>query len=280
MTRPTSDRIALFQTLVEIVQQLRGPNGCPWDKEQTQRSLTQYAIEEAHELAEAIESNNQSEIRDELGDFLFQVILQAQVAEDLGHFDLADVIESLNQKMLRRHPHVFGNDNEEDIQKIWQKWEQIKRAEKSSDKKPSIFNLPKNLPALQSASKIGRKTANWKFDWENAQQVFDKILEEIQELREVIESNTEDIEKIEHEVGDVLFSVAQLARHHNLDPEACLRVANKRFQNRFEKMLEISECFDSNEFSVKSNKEKNDLWNQAKEQCKDQESKIMNRNHK
>ncbi len=252
--------LAEFKTLVEIVAQLRGPDGCPWDKEQTQRTLTQYAIEEAFELVEAIEKNDLNEVREELGDFLFQVILQSQVAQDEGHFSLLEVIKSLNEKMIRRHPHVFGEDNAKTTQEVWKNWDRLKAAEKKD--KP-VFSYPTQLPALQAAYKIGIKTKRLQFDWEQASEVMEKVHEEIQELQAEIEKQPSSKEALEHEIGDVLFSVAQLARHLGLEPEQCLRSANRRFEGRFNEVLRLSQK-PLDQFTQMSSPEKEKLWQEAK----------------
>jgi tetrapyrrole methylase family protein/MazG family protein len=251
-----------FQTLVEIVQQLRGPNGCPWDKEQTQRTLTQYAIEEAFELVEAIESQNQHEIKDELGDFLFQVILQAQVASDDRQFSLLDVIKNLNEKMIRRHPHVFGDDGAKTTTEVWKNWEKLKAKEQKEKPKP-VFSYPRQMPALQAAQKIGGKTKRLKFDWNEPSEVLEKVQEEVGELKIEMSASKPDMQKLEHEIGDVLFSVAQLARHLGLEPEQCLRTANRRFEDRFNEVLKLSgKSLD--EFPDLPLEEKEKLWIQAK----------------
>lgn len=285
-----------FQTLVEIVAKLRGPQGCPWDQEQTQKSLTQYALEEAHELCEAIESGQQQEIKEELGDFLFQVILQAQVAQDDGHFDLAAVIQQLNEKMIRRHPHVFGNGKAKNSEEVWKNWEKIKAMEKASrpNKEKPIFNYPRTLPALQASYKIGVKTEGYKFDWPNANGVLDKVKEELLEVEEafadftaqgglskpvtqelpahpVQEKLSEELKALRHEIGDLLFSTAQLARHLYLEPEQCLREANRRFETRFNAVLKLAAKIHGPEFSDKdifasglTLEQKESLWEQVK----------------
>ncbi len=258
----SSQLLQEFQTLVEIVARLRGPDGCPWDKEQTQKTLTQYAIEEAFELVEAIESNNPGEVREELGDFLFQVILQAQVAQDEKQFSLLDVIQTLNEKMIRRHPHVFGEDGAKTTSEVWKNWEKLKAAEQKEKPKP-VFSYPRQMPALQAAQKIGGKTKRLKFDWSEPSEVMDKVQEEIQELQTEMKKPTLSPEKLEHEIGDVLFSVAQLARHLGLEPEQCLRSANRRFEDRFNEVLKLSgKSLD--DFPQLSNSEKEKLWQQAK----------------
>lgn len=221
-----------FQTLVEVVAKLRGPNGCPWDKEQTQSSLTRYAIEEAFELAEAIDSQDQKSIRDELGDFLFQVILQAQVAQDEGHFNLEQVMKNLSEKMIRRHPHVFSDVKVADSNEVVRNWDEIKKAEKKN--KPGGGD-PENMPALLRSLKIGVRSEKWKFDWDTQEQVSDKVREELGEVCDAIASGKQD--DIEEELGDLLFAVSQWARHLKIDPEMALRKANRKYEIRFHKMV-------------------------------------------
>lgn len=270
-----SKTLAEFQSLVEIVRKLRGPDGCPWDKEQTQKTLTQYAIEEAHELAEAIESGDQKNIKEELGDFLFQVVLQSQVAEDEKHFELSEVIALLNEKMIRRHPHVFSDVKVKDTEEVWKNWEKLKSAEHQKTK--PVFSYPRSLPALQAAYKIGVKTEGYKFDWEHTGQVFEKVREEFHEtevaLKDHLTKKDETTRKeLEHEIGDLLFSVAQLARHAEMEPEQILRQANRRFETRFNRALELAaidlkvESIDKEAFVALSIDEKEELWQKAKKE--------------
>ncbi len=221
-----------FQTLVEVVERLRGPNGCPWDKEQTQTSLTRYAIEEAFELAEAIDSKDQKQILDELGDYLFQVILQAQVAKDEGHFELLAVIKNLNEKMIRRHPHVFSDVKVDGSAEVVRNWDEIKKAEKKN--KPGGGD-PENMPALLRSHKIGIRSEKWKFDWDHSEQVSDKVREEFGEVIDAIDAGKP--QEIEEELGDLLFAVSQWARHMKVDPETALRKANRKYEIRFHKMV-------------------------------------------
>lgn len=254
-----------FQSLVEVVAALRGPEGCPWDKEQTHSSLTQYAIEETFELVEAVESADDLRIKDELGDVLFQVILNAQLAADRGAFTISDVIQNLNEKMVRRHPHVFSDTKLADSEAVIQNWEQIKRAEKAAEAKGAphahSLNVPSGLPALQRAYKIGKRTEKLQFDWDNAEQVWEKVEEEHQELREALDEKS--LEEVAHELGDVLFSVAQLARHVKLEPEQCLRQANLRFESRFAKMRELMDA-DGKDLEKLKLEEKEEYWQRAK----------------
>lgn len=276
-----------IESLVEIVARLRGPNGCPWDKEQTHESLTQYAIEETHELVEALEStthaNKDHKIREELGDVLFQVILHAQLASERGAFDLNDVIAGVSEKLIRRHPHVFGDAKVADAAEVVSKWEEIKKKEKELERQaqnnPSpassqissqvssqtpaqnALNVPP-MPALQRAYKIGKRTEKLKFDWDNAADAMVKVEEELGELREALDSDV--MAEIEYELGDVLFSLSQLSRHLKLDPEQVLRKGNRRFERRFHKMLEIAahEGVDWNALDLEG---KDIYWRKAKE---------------
>lgn len=274
MTGPSQELLPLFQTLVEIVASLRGPQGCPWDKEQTDRSLTQYAIEEAFELVEAIEGGDPVEVQEELGDFLFQVILHAQVAQDEGRFELKDVVARLNEKMVRRHPHVFGEADLRNVQEVWKNWDKIKAVEKK-DKPAQIFSYPRNMPALQAAGKIGRKTEGWKFDWQTPEEVLAKVREELEEVEAALQEFREKYpnggvapkdpgrEALEHEIGDLLFSTAQLSRHLGMDAEANLREANRRFENRFRKVVALS-GLDKEAFSALPDARKEELWRRVK----------------
>ncbi len=267
-----SDASLKVQNLLDIVATLRGPNGCPWDKEQTHLSLTQYAIEETFEMVEAIESQNDAKIKDELGDVLFQVVLHAQLASERNAFSFADIIENLSEKMLRRHPHVFADKKVQTTEDVKTNWEEIKRAEKALEAKPAfenILNVPEGLPALQRAYKIGKRTEKLQFDWDNAEQVWEKVEEEHQELREALDEKS--IIEIEHELGDVLFSVAQLARHLDLEPEQVLRKANRRFEARFAKMKEFIFA-DGKNFEILELSEKETYWQKAKRALKNKSS--------
>lgn len=238
---PKSKLIEQFSKAVEIVATLRGPQGCPWDKDQTLKSLVPFMLEEAFELAEAIDSQDKTNQVEELGDFLFQALLQAQVAQDEGLFTLEEVLEILNKKLIRRHPHVFGDEVVSGQKEILERWEQIKSAENKNKKenKP-FFSLPKDLPALMSAQKIGEKSKRAQFDWAFVDEVLLKVDEELGEVKEELAKEDKCLDSLEHEIGDLLFSVTQLARHLNIDAESSLRKANHRFINRFEKMRDLS----------------------------------------
>jgi tetrapyrrole methylase family protein / MazG family protein len=262
-----------FKSFVEIVQALRGPDGCPWDKEQTHETLTQYAIEETYELVEAIEKKSLTDMREELGDVLLQVVLHSEIARQNGHFDINDVIESIGTKMVRRHPHVFADGDAKTSSEVKSRWDEIKAAEKKSrsgDKseveknaavKNPFSNLPKSLPALQRSQKIGSKTVRFNFDWSQPSEVLAKLDEEITELKEAIESKSLNEQK--KELGDVLFTVAQLARHLNLDAEQSLRDGNSKFETRFLKMRQLVEA-DKKDFGSLATNELEVYWQKAK----------------
>jgi tetrapyrrole methylase family protein/MazG family protein len=280
---------ALTLALVEIVSRLRGPGGCPWDQEQTHRTLARYATEEAFEMVEALEERELArtkgervedpthpltfKFKDELGDVLFQVLLHAQLAAEEKAFDFADVVRQLSEKLVRRHPHVFSGMNVDGTEDVIKHWEVIKRNEKTArGEKPSAISVPVQLPALQRAFAIGQKTHKLKFDWQGPADVWLKVKEEIDELQEAMDNDV--MTEIEHELGDVLFSVAQLARHYGLEPEQTLRTANNRFLNRFQTMVSVFEETTTGEsdsvddilkrFGELSTEEKEKFWELAK----------------
>lgn len=250
-----------FQSLVEIVSSLRGPDGCPWDKEQTHETLTQYAIEEVFELVEAIESGDDALIKDELGDNLFQVVLHSVLATQRGAFTMEDCIQNISEKLIRRHPHVFSDTKVTGTEEVIANWEAIKKLEKKQLKTSDPLQVPSGLPALQRAFKIGKRTEKFQFDWKQPDEVLEKVHEEFAELQEALDS--EKIEAIEHEIGDMLFSLAQLARHLDLEPEQVLRKANRRFEARFAEMFALCEA-QKKDFTKLNSEEKESLWKEAK----------------
>jgi tetrapyrrole methylase family protein / MazG family protein len=259
-----------FAGLLKVVEFLRGPDGCPWDKEQTHQTLTRYAIEEAHELAEAIDSCDDAEIRDELGDVLLQVVLHAEIARQEKRFDIFDVIEAIGAKMVRRHPHVFGDVVARTSGEVLTNWAEIKAAEKAGKagteaaavgKTPLSFDIPVGLPSLLRAQKIGEKTKKVNFDWTDAAACWPKIEEELSELRNAMAGGR--AADIESELGDVLFSVAQLARHLNVDSEQALRKTNLRFEKRFVKMQALVTA-DGLEWMKLAEADKEKYWKRAK----------------
>jgi MazG family protein len=221
-----------FENLLEIVRILRDPErGCPWDKEQTHQSLTPYIIEEAHEMVEAIETN-ENELPNELGDVLLQVLLHSQIAKDEGNFSIDDVIFKLSEKLIVRHPHVFGDTKAEDSKKVLQNWEQIKQRELKQNK--SILDgVPKRMPALLRAQRTGEKAARVGFEWDTLDQIKDKVLEEINEFLEI---DPNDKERLEDELGDIYFALTQLSRRLNIDSEKALHRATDKFTRRFQEL--------------------------------------------
>lgn len=249
MVQPPAN-LRSFESLIEVIKALRGPQGCPWDKEQTHRTLTPFAIEEAHELAEAIEIGSETDMISELGDLLLQVMLHSEIGRQAGRFDIFDVIEAIGGKMVNRHPHVFANATAANSEEVLANWSEIKAKEKAAKQSAGAktplqarFDVPLAIPALTRAQKIGEKTKRLRFDWSEPEEVLHKVDEEIDELKIEISrratdpSNSTESMKIkaalEHEMGDVLFSLAQLSRHLGLEAEQCLRTANSRFETRF-----------------------------------------------
>ena len=242
MTKPDFD-LASLQRLLTIMARLRDPSGgCPWDLEQTFVTIAPYTIEEAYEVEDAIARNDMAGLQDELGDLLLQVVFHARMAEEAGHFSFADVAAGIADKMVRRHPHVFGSTEAKEPQTVTANWEAIKAAERAA--KPVATGLSAvlagvttGLPALTRAVKLQNRAARVGFDWPDKAPVLDKIKEELQELEDEIASNS--TEAIAEEFGDFLFVIANLARHLKLDPEQCLRAANRKFEHRFSAMERI-----------------------------------------
>lgn len=269
------DNSRLFSSLVKVVEALRGPSGCPWDKEQTHTSLTRYAIEETYEYVEAVESGDDREMCEELGDVLLQVVLNAEVARQRGAFDIDDVVEAICKKMVSRHPHVFGDEAEfgadaKTSSEVLKNWQQIKAREKVVKKD---FGLVRGLPALMAAQKIGEKTAHMNFDWSVADAVVEKVREELDEVLEEMETDADPASNanIEKELGDLLFSVVQLCRHLKIDGEQALRKANTKFEKRFFLARELCER-SGHDWMKLSEAEREGFWRQAK--ALDQQSSV------
>ena len=228
-----------FETLVEIMARLRDPeNGCPWDLEQDFSTIAPYTIEEAYEVLDAINAGNMEELRDELGDLLLQVVFHSQMAEEAGHFTVHDVARAINDKMIRRHPHVFETSDGRDSAAQTAAWEDQKAAEraaKQSDTSASALDgVAKALPALLRAEKLQKRAARTGFDWATPEPIFDKLDEEVAELKSAMASG--DDAHVHEELGDLLFVCANLARRLGVDPEAALRDANNKFDRRFRAM--------------------------------------------
>ncbi|MFA7404112.1 MAG: nucleoside triphosphate pyrophosphohydrolase [Pelobacteraceae bacterium] len=220
-----------FEQLVNIMQKLRAPGGCPWDAEQTHESLTRYLLEETYEVIEAIDEKSPQHLKEELGDLLLQPVFHAAIAEESGDFTINDIITTLCDKLIRRHPHVFGDLEIKDSAQQVESWESIKRLEKGDERPSALSGVPDHLPALLKAHKISEKASRVGFDWEHADQVFAKVMEELHEFEEAWAGG--DLSRMEDELGDLLFSIANLGRFLSLNPEEALRKTITRFQKRF-----------------------------------------------
>ncbi|MBN2030027.1 nucleoside triphosphate pyrophosphohydrolase [bacterium] len=247
-----------FEKLVNIMAKLRSPEGCPWDREQTHKSLKPYLIEEAYEVLETIEEEDADGLKEELGDLLLQVIFHAQLAKEEGQFTILDVLKSINEKLINRHPHVFGQVqiNTADEQRIH--WENLKKEERKSS---CLDGVPKQLPALLRANRIQQKASTVGFDWEEKDQVWDKVKEEIEELSTAFASKDE--KTIEEEFGDLLFSLVNLSRFIRVNPEDALNGAIDKFMDRFQK-LEKSMEEDGQNLKDASLEEMDKIWNRIK----------------
>lgn len=227
---------AAIGSLVELVARLRGPGGCPWDAKQTDATVKIYLLEEAYEVLDALDSTLPQEVCSELGDLLFQILFLAQLASERGEFDFIEVVEGITRKMIRRHPHVFGSATVESAEDVAANWTRIKRSEEGKSKETSLMlkNIPSDLPALLRAHRLSERASKVGFDWANADEIWVKVQEEIEEMRSAIAGG--DREGAAEEMGDLLFSIVNLARHWGANAENLLRSANQKFQARFEKM--------------------------------------------
>jgi MazG family protein len=256
--------------LVAVQSRLRAPGGCPWDREQTHATLRTYLIEEAYEVLDAIEAGNPQDLAEELGDLLLQVLFHADLAREAGAFDVSDVITGIHDKMVRRHPHVFGDVKAETSGEVLKNWAQIKAKEKQASAKgshartaaPSVLDgVPRNLPALLEAYQMTRKAAQVGFDWERVEGILDKLGEEIAEVREALFLANR--RAVEEEVGDLFFSVVNLARFLKLDPEVTLKYSNLKFKQRFQ-LMELEAASREQQLSQLSKEELENLWIAAK----------------
>jgi MazG family protein len=234
-----------FEKLVEIMATLRGPNGCPWDKQQDFNSLKPMLVEEVYEVLEAVENEDFDGLSEELGDMLLHVLFHAQLGKEAAQFDINTVIEKISDKLVRRHPHVFGNDSASTPEEVIKNWEAIKAQEKAeklkgrtAEQRSLLEGIPSKLPALHEAHQISSRAVRVGFEWANIDGIFDKLQEEVQELKEVISAggNETQRERLEDEIGDMMFTVVNIARYLKIDSESALKRANRKFKTRFQHM--------------------------------------------
>ena len=252
-----------LEELISIIRKLRAPDGCPWDREQTHYSLRPNMIEEAYEAVDAIDDNDMKHLKEELGDVLLQVVLHSQIASEEGAFDIEDVAQELNKKLIHRHPHVFGNAKIDSSDDVLQAWDKLK-AEEKTHRKSAMDGISRSQAALISAQKISKKAVKQGFEWPDEETLYDCIKSEFQEFKQAKENG--DKLNMEEEFGDILFAVVNLARWNKIDAEQALLKANKKFEKRFRKMEELAEK-PLTEYSLD---EYDKLWQQAKKEIKKQ----------
>jgi len=251
------ENLRQFATLVDIIARLRAPDGCPWDKKQTHSSLRENLLEECYEVLEALDKGDSGKLCVELGDLLMQVVLHAQIAAEAGEFELGDVLNSINTKLIHRHPHIFGSLKVKDTEEVALNWEVLKQAERGADTS-ILASVPKQMPALSYSQEIQRRVAQVGFDWEDIDGVIEKLTEEVSELK-----RADSQERKAQEFGDLLFTLANITRRLGIDLEATLREANQRFYRRFTYMEEVCRQRGLNLREL-SFDEQNALWEEAK----------------
>ncbi|NPV06471.1 MAG: nucleoside triphosphate pyrophosphohydrolase [Anaerolineae bacterium] len=257
---------ASLESFQDTVARLRSPSGCPWDREQTHQSLRETLLEEAYEVLEALDSQDPQQLRVELGDLLMQICMHAQIATEEGFFTIYDVVAAIDEKIRRRHPHVFGDTTVSDSEEVLRHWEEIKRSERGEEDSRSLLaGVPSGLPALAQANAYQKRVARVGFDWRQAEGVWNKVGEEIAELRRALP------EEREAEFGDLLFTLVNLARHLTVDAETALRQANARFRRRFERMQELA-AERGLELARLSLEEQDRLWDEAKREERGREA--------
>lgn len=251
-----------FDDLIKIIGSLRGENGCPWDKVQTHESLKPYMLEEAYEVMEAIDNQDDINLCEELGDVLLQVVLHSQIASEENSFTIEDVVSGICSKMIYRHPHVFSDHFAENENEVLKNWEELKKQEKGLKTQTDVLkSVPKSMPGLLRAMKVQKKASDVNFDFTNINQVFSKVFEEIDELKEAIEEKND---KVFEEFGDVLFSIVNLARFLQINPEIALTKSTEKFINRFEYVESLTVSLEKS-FSSMSTDELNMLWEKSKQ---------------
>jgi tetrapyrrole methylase family protein/MazG family protein len=246
-----------FDDLVRLMTRLRGPGGCPWDSKQTLPDLKPFIIEEAYEVVDAIDRDDRAALLEEVGDMLLEAVFVTEITREEGTFDVYDSITAIHDKLVRRHPHVFGDVEAKDAEQVLVNWEKLKQAERKAENKSVLSGVPQSMPALLKASRLTEKAARVGFDWRRTEDVFDKLDEEIAELREAVASG--DAAHVHEEIGDLLFTIANIARKVNVNPEEALQSTNRKFTSRFEAMETRVETFDG-----LSLEEMDRMWDEAK----------------
>ncbi|MBZ5554251.1 MAG: nucleoside triphosphate pyrophosphohydrolase [Acidobacteriia bacterium] len=271
-----------FEEFVQIMARLRGEGGCPWDREQTYETLKNFLIEETYEAVEAIEDKNPAALCEELGDVLLEVVFLAQIAREENHFTIDDVIKAISTKMVRRHPHVFGDTQVADSREVLKNWEEMKRAERAEKRgdrveemqPPSILDgVTRRIPAVLEASQLSQRAARVGFDWSRAEEILDKLHEEMEELREAMRGTPQaqsdareepcELSRVEDEIGDIIFVAVNLARHFKIDPESALKKTNQKFRNRF-RYIESMLARTNKSFEQTNLEEMERYWQEAK----------------
>ena len=250
-----------FDELVQLMTRLRGPDGCPWDRKQTLPLLKPFIIEESYEVVDAIDRDDRQDLCEELGDFLLQAVFAAEVTREEGSFDIYDAVTAIHDKLVRRHPHVFGDVEARDAEQVLVNWEKLKNEERKAENKSVLAGVPQSLPALLKAARLTEKAARVGFDWRRTEDVFDKLSEEIGELREAIASGDES--HIHEEIGDLLFTIANIARKLSVNAEEALQSSNRKFRRRFESM-EASVRDGGRNLDQLTLEQMDHLWDEAK----------------
>lgn len=254
----SEEELGTFQAFRRIIQRLRSPDGCPWDRKQTHVSLRPYLLEESYEVLESIDNNDISSLSEELGDLWLQIMLHSQIAEEQGEFKLEDVLRKINAKLIFRHPHVFGGKDVKDAEEVSFNWQELKGREKPENSS-ILSGVPKEMPALAASQSLQQRAASVGFDWDNLDDVMEKLVEEVNELRNAASKSEQ-----ESEFGDILFTLANIARRMDIELEAALRQTNARFTRRFNY---IEQACHASGADIKSLTlaEMDSLWNEAKE---------------
>ena len=266
--RDSSDAAARFQQLVEIMRTLRGPHGCAWDRQQTLKTLRPFVLQETYELLDALDRDDYAALEHELGDFLFEAVFLAQICDEEGRFSIADSIKSIADKLVRRHPHIFDPEGKASLtpKEVKQQWEEIKAKERTDAGEPEktvLSGVPRSMPSLLRAYELSTRAAQVGFDWPTTDDVIAKVEEEIRELREAVSATGARSREAEEEFGDLLFSLVNVARKLGIEPEAALRVANDKFQRRFDD-LERQVIADGHKFRDLNLEQLEAYWQHAK----------------